>query len=113
MATYSNILAWEIPWTEEPGELQSMGSQRVGHDLVTKQQQQDGLSNRNLFSYGSRALKSKIAVSAGLVSLKSPCLLAICMKHRYMGFSLCLVFYMCLPPSWYLCIYKFHFLIRT
>ena len=40
MATDSNILAWEIPWTEEPGGLQSMGSQRVGHDLVTKQQQQ-------------------------------------------------------------------------
>ena len=31
MATHSNILAWEIPWTEEPGELQSMGSQRVRH----------------------------------------------------------------------------------
>ena len=32
MATHSNILAWEIPGTEEPGRLQSMGSQRVGHD---------------------------------------------------------------------------------
>ena len=32
MATHSSILAWRIPWTEEPGELQSMGSQRVGHD---------------------------------------------------------------------------------
>ena len=32
MATYSRILAWRIPWTEEPGELHSMGSQRVGHD---------------------------------------------------------------------------------
>ena len=32
MATYSSILAWKIPWTEEPGRLQSMGSQRVGHD---------------------------------------------------------------------------------
>ena len=31
MATHSSILAWEIPWTEEPGELQFMGSQRVGH----------------------------------------------------------------------------------
>ena len=31
-ATHSSILAWRIPWTEEPGELQSMGSQRVGHD---------------------------------------------------------------------------------
>ena len=36
MATHSSILAWEIPWTEEPGGLQSMGSQRVGHNLVTK-----------------------------------------------------------------------------
>ena len=33
MATHSNILAWRIPWTEEPGRLQSIGSQRVGHDL--------------------------------------------------------------------------------
>ena len=32
MATHSSILAWEIPWTEEPGGLQSMGSQGVGHD---------------------------------------------------------------------------------
>ena len=31
MATHSSILAWEIPWTEEPGGLQSMGLQRVGH----------------------------------------------------------------------------------
>ena len=32
LATLSSILAWRIPWTEEPGGLQSMGSQRVGHD---------------------------------------------------------------------------------
>ena len=32
MATHSSILAWRIPWTEEPGRLQPMGSQRVGHD---------------------------------------------------------------------------------
>ena len=32
MATHSSILAWRIPWMEEPGGLQSMGSQRVGHD---------------------------------------------------------------------------------
>jgi len=32
MATHSSILAWRIPWTEEPGGLQSMGSQRVGYD---------------------------------------------------------------------------------
>ena len=32
MATHSSFLAWKIPWMEEPGRLQSMGSQRVGHD---------------------------------------------------------------------------------
>ena len=32
MATHSSILAWKIPWVEEPGRLQSMGLQRVGHD---------------------------------------------------------------------------------
>ena len=32
MATHSSTLAWKIPWTEEPGRLESMGSQRVGHD---------------------------------------------------------------------------------
>ena len=32
MATHSSILVWRIPWMEEPGRLQSMGSQRVGHD---------------------------------------------------------------------------------
>ena len=36
MAIHSSILAWEIPWTEEPGGLQSMGLQTVGHDLLTK-----------------------------------------------------------------------------
>jgi len=35
MATHSSILAWRIPWTEEPGGLQAMGLQRVGLDLVT------------------------------------------------------------------------------
>ena len=35
MATHSSILAWKIPWTEDPGRLQSMGSQRVGHNCAT------------------------------------------------------------------------------
>ena len=39
VATYTSVLAWEIPWIEEPGRLQSMGSQRVRHDLATKQKQ--------------------------------------------------------------------------
>ena len=37
MATYSSILAWKVPWTEEPGELQSTGLQRAEHDLETEQ----------------------------------------------------------------------------
>ena len=36
MAIHSSILAWEIPWTEEPGRLQSLGLPRVRHDWVTK-----------------------------------------------------------------------------
>ena len=35
MAPHSSTLAWKIPWMEEPGRLQSMGSQRVGHDSAT------------------------------------------------------------------------------
>ena len=38
MATHSSILVWEIPWRVEPGQLQSVGSQRIGHDLATQQQ---------------------------------------------------------------------------
>ena len=40
MATHSSILTWKIPWTEEPGRLQSTGLQRAGHSLEAKQQQQ-------------------------------------------------------------------------
>ena len=45
MATYSSILAWEIPWTEGPGGLQSAGSQKNGHNLASKQQQMYIYSN--------------------------------------------------------------------
>ena len=47
-ATRSSILAWRTPWTEEPGVIQSMGSQRVGRDLVTKQQKPSGSLESNL-----------------------------------------------------------------
>ena len=46
MATHSSILAWNIPWTEETGELQSMGLQRVGLDLATKPPPKQGLETR-------------------------------------------------------------------
>ena len=47
MATHSSILAWEIPWTEESGRLQSMESQRVGHDLMTERQQHQNQKGTN------------------------------------------------------------------
>ena len=47
MATHSSLLTWEIPWTEEPGRLQSVGHKRVRHQLATKQQQQ--LNNFDFF----------------------------------------------------------------
>ena len=49
MATPSSILAWKIPWTVEPGRLQSMGSQRVGHDWVTSLQ----LSLSSILAWGT------------------------------------------------------------
>ena len=45
MVTHSSILAWEIPQTEEPGRLQSMGLQRVGHDLVTNKSNKTNLQS--------------------------------------------------------------------
>ena len=45
MANHSSILTWEIPWIEESDRLQSMGSQRVGHNLATKQRYK--IYNRN------------------------------------------------------------------
>ena len=54
MATHSNILAWRIQWTEKPGGLQSIGSQRVRHDLVTKQQLQWSASSGFESDFGSQ-----------------------------------------------------------
>ena len=48
MTTHCSILAWEIPWTEEPGGLQSMGLQRAGPDGVTKQQPQPKLKDLSI-----------------------------------------------------------------
>ena len=51
MSSHSSVLAWEIPWTEEPDRLQSMGSQGVRHNLVTQQQQQDIEDQYSLIGY--------------------------------------------------------------
>ena len=52
-ATHSSILAWKIPWTEEPCGVQSMGSQRVGHDL----------NNCNVLVYMRKYLKNHFECS--------------------------------------------------
>ena len=54
MATHCSILAWKIPWTEEPGGLQSMGSQKVGYDQVTKH---TVIHTRSLWHYFKMYLK--------------------------------------------------------
>ena len=51
MGIHSNILAWEIPWTEEPGGLQFMGSQGVGHDLATEHALSSWSSQSSLCSF--------------------------------------------------------------
>ena len=51
MATHSSTLAWKILWTEEPGRLQSMGSQRVRHDLVLNNNKQKNLPHRTVVRF--------------------------------------------------------------
>ena len=63
MLTHSSILAWEIPWTEDPGMLQSMGLQREGHDLATIQQQH--LSKKDIW-FSSVQLLSHVQLFATL-----------------------------------------------
>ena len=60
MAAHSRILAWEIPWTEEPGGLVFMGLQRVGHDLTTKQQQQQYILLYTSITRKYRAVITKV-----------------------------------------------------
>ena len=58
MATHSSTLAWRIPWTEEPGRLQSMGSQRVRHDWATSLSLSLSVYSCHLFLISSASVKS-------------------------------------------------------
>ena len=70
IATCSGILAWEIPWIEELGGLQSMGLQRVGHDVGTKeQQQQHDWSSWAVLSHSSRV---RLFATPRTVALQAP-----------------------------------------
>ena len=61
MAPHSSTLAWKIPWTEEPGRLQSMGSLRVGHDWAT-----------SLFAFHFHALEKEMATHSGVLAWRIP-----------------------------------------
>ena len=70
MATHSSILAWRIPWTEEPGGLQSMGSQRAGHDWVSsKHTHTHTHTHTRILSLLSPSHWSRLSPSIGLGSL--------------------------------------------
>ena len=62
MATHSNILAQRIPWTEEPGRLQSTGSQRIGHDLYA--------DDTTLMAENEEELKRKVKEESAKADLK-------------------------------------------
>ena len=61
MAPHSSTLAWKIPWMEEPGRLQSMGSLRVGHDSVT-----------STFTFRFHALEKKMATHSSVLAWRIP-----------------------------------------
>ena len=63
MAPHSSTLAWKIPWMEEPGRLQSMGSQRVGHDWVT---------SFSLFTFHFHALEKEMATHSSVLAWRIP-----------------------------------------
>ena len=67
MTTHSNSLAWRIPWTEEPGELQAMGLQRVGHDLHPSNRDSKGCQKPGLGS-GLNGLGVSIRVPGRVLS---------------------------------------------
>ena len=67
MAAHSTILAWRIPWTEEPGGLQSVGSQRVRDDLVTRQQQRP--LSHTIYKTNSKWLKDLNVKPEGMTLL--------------------------------------------
>ena len=66
MATHSSIIAWKIPWTEESGELQSIGLQRVGHNWVTEH---TALNTEMLYFSLLNTASVRVVVFTGSISL--------------------------------------------
>ena len=75
MATHSSILAWEITWTEEPGELHTMESKRVQHNLATEHSTQvdnQGQDDHPTFPTGNWNPEDEAEPKAGILLIKSP-----------------------------------------
>ena len=68
MAPHSSTLAWQSPWTEEPGRLQSMGSRRVGHDFPFH----FSLSCISLFPFHFHALEKEMATHSSVLAWRIP-----------------------------------------
>ena len=69
MAPHSGTLAWQIPWTEEPGRLQSRGSQRVGHDCRTR-------LSYFAFTFHFHALEKEMATHSSVLAWRRGSLVA-------------------------------------
>ena len=82
MATHSSIPPWEIPWTEDPDWLQSMGSQRAGHYSETKQQQQYSLLEDLKHSYTIQFCNIfKYYENVEIEDLCLPCAVFVALEH--------------------------------
>ena len=89
MATHSSIIAWKIPWTEEPGRLQSMGLQRVGHDRATllslfkKQQLEPDMEQQTGSKMGKEYIKAVYGHPAYFTHIQMiSCKMLGWMKHK-------------------------------
>ena len=72
MATHSSILAWRVPWTEEPGGLPSMGSHRVGHDWSDLAATAVSLQDLKTFSYAMTQSRAWTAIWRDVAALRLP-----------------------------------------
>ena len=115
MATHSYTLAWKIPWTEEPGRLQSMGSLRVGHDWATSLSR-IGEGNGNHSSVLAWRVPGK-GEPCGLPSMGShrvghdwSDLAAAAEEENYVYMHVCVYIYMYI--TWYILIF-FHIVLYT
>ena len=97
MATYSSVLAWRIPWTEEPGRLQFMGSQRVGHNWATDTFQfctfQVYILHKEFLEFHAEATSPLNTLSVGfifsLLHLLWPASIYLCAQGQFICSELC------------------------